>query len=490
MKVIEKIKGEGGFALVSVLLVLLVVFLLSATGMYISKSGYLSQLSQYRYYLAEKASNTGIAVASELVINGTCNDGSGILGSAVYNFQCRKYGSTYLLYSKGTIGNSRVVKVAAIFSYYSSYLGAGVFRKLDNLSLRGSSAIDACDPNCSVSALVTGNELSQSFSTSTICTNNNKGVVANGVDPYRYDPTLNSTDLTPYYFNATDRNDLLNKLSSMFNVKFSDGTPIGINQLDPKCDLSSYNLSCTASGLALSCTSSINATWSGSYYTVNLPNNQIVNCGAIELGQNGYVKFSGFSGGGVISANNVDIAGDVIPSTQLTIIAKNQLQDISNGYSLEDVNIFAKNITIDNRKILILGGILYSGGKGQGNFNINLNSNSEIGTQDNPTLIISDNNINISRNGNAAIYGLVFVNDANNNFSLAGSGTFDIYGSVVSNSRNNNSINITGNFEIHFDSNVLKNLTNKWSSLMRPISCSSSSSNMLIPLITTKMLVY
>ncbi len=192
----------------------------------------------------------------------------------------------------------------------------------------------------------------------------------------------------------------------------------------------------------------------------------------------------------MISANNVDIAGDVIPSTQLTIIAKNQLQDISNGYSLEDVNIFAKNITIDNRKILILGGILYSGGKGQGNFNINLNSNSEIGTQDNPTLIISDNNINISRNGNAAIYGLVFVNDANNNFSLAGSGTFDIYGSVVSNSRNNNSINITGNFEIHFDSNVLKNLTNKWSSLMRPISCSSSSSNMLIPLITTKMLVY
>ena len=495
MRVIEKVGGEKGFVLVSVLLFLLVVFLLGATGMYISKSGYLSQLSQYRFSLAEKASNMGIAVAYELASNGTCKDGSGSLGSVVYNYQCRQYGSTYFLYSKGIIGNSKVVKVVAMFySPGSSFVGAGVFRNLNNLSLGGSGSIEACDPSCIASALVTGNKLNQPIDSSTVCKNNNKGVVAGGIDPYRYDPNLYSTDLTPYYFQAKDRNDLLNKLSSMFNVKFSDGTPIGVNQLDnPKCDLSQYNLSCTATGQKITCSggSSVNATWSGSYYTVNLPNNVVVTCGAIELGQNGYVNFNGFSGGGVISANNVDIAGSITASPQFTIIVKNQLQDVSNGYTLQNVNIFAKNITIDDQNGLIYGGILYSGGKGTGNFNINLNSNSQIGSGDNPVLIISDNNINISRNGNADIYGLVFVNDANNNLSIGyGNGNFGIHGSVVSNSKNNNNINISGNFKIQLSSDVLKNLANKWGSLMKPFSCGGSSGGVLVPFVTTKMQVY
>ncbi|MGC8754428.1 MAG: hypothetical protein ACP5JZ_03420 [Thermosulfidibacteraceae bacterium] len=488
---------KDGFVLITVIVLLSALLVLGITGLYLSRTDYLAQLSYIKYAYAEKTSETALNdIVRQLLEGNSCsnvsvNSTSGLIS---YNSLCKEYGNTYLIWSKGVYGNARVVKVAFIFkSLASSFYGAAVVRYLNSVSMGGSSSIESCDLSCPTSALVTGNDIGRYISTSTTCKNNNKGVVANGASPYLYINELLNTDLTPYYFSAKDRDDLLTKLSLLYNVKFSDGTPVGVASLnDPRCDLSNYNLSCSAGGSTLSCKGSINvnATWSGGSYLVTL-GNSIVSCNALELGQNGRVTFSDFTGGGAISASNVNIAGSITPSGSLNIVARNSVSDVTGGYTLKNVNIFAQNISLDNQNFVISGGIIYSGGHGVGNLNIDVNGNTKMGTIDNPVLIVSDNNINISQNGNVDIYALVFATDRNNNLNVSGAGNYDVRGAIVSNSRLNNTINIGGNFGIIFDKTVLNNLAKEFPSLVKPVPCSSGVvTNPMLNVIMTKIQVY
>lgn len=97
----------------------------------------------------------------------------------------------------------------------------------------------------------------------------------------------------------------------------------------------------------------------------------------------------------------------------------------------------------------------------------------------------------ISRNGTAKIHGLIFATSNNRAFSIgSGNGTFEINGMVVVNSKGdnaNNSINISGNFEIWFNSEVIRNLSNKFEFVKPPL-CANVTAG--VPFIQTKTTTY
>jgi len=106
--------------------------------------------------------------------------------------------------------------------------------------------------------------------------------------------------------------------------------------------------------------------------------------------------------------------------------------------------------------------------------NITLGGNSNIGTQGNLALIISDNNINLQGNENNTINGLIFSTGSNNNFNLNISGNLIINGSIGSTSSSNNNINISGSSQISFNSGVIQNLANNFSGLVNPPQCGAT----------------
>jgi hypothetical protein len=136
--------------------------------------------------------------------------------------------------------------------------------------------------------------------------------------------------------------------------------------------------------------------------------------------------------------------------------------------------MFAKNYNIDANNLHINSSSIIASLGNNSNLNMTLKGNSNIGTQDNPALIISDNNINLQGNGSNEINGEIFSTGNNNNFNLNISGNYTINGSIGSASGNNNNINVSGNSQINFDSKVIQNLSNKFTGLIAPPQCGST----------------
>uniref|UniRef100_A0A7C4NRZ8 Uncharacterized protein n=1 Tax=Thermodesulfobacterium geofontis TaxID=1295609 RepID=A0A7C4NRZ8_9BACT len=489
---------ERGFALITVLIFFLVLLILGVGGAVITQMGYFSIGSEAKYVIAEKRANKALISVLE---SGICtgNQETGVKVIAI-----KDSGNNYcFVWSEGRYLGAKVIKTS-IFPLKASNWSAAMYRNLNNLSgIGGNSAIvgydspeNACtDPNsCIAPALITGNLLNPEGLVIACNTNPNNlgsGLIST-VTPYVNDETLLQTDLTSKLFNAENRNQLLQNLSENFQVEFENGIPKGL--VDPKKELNVN--SCTASGNTITCGEGGNAdifTWDPTK-KVYIYNKDGREYSRIDFGQNAQITFEDFSGGGFIAGNNISFSqkADVNPTSHLILVARNQITISENNIKISNTFMFSKNYNIDAQNLTIGNGIIYSGGAGVGNLNINVNSGTQLGTSANPILIISDNNINIGRNGNADIWGAIFVTDANNNFNVGyGNGNFKIHGVLISNSLNNNNINLSGNFEIRFNFKVLErlytNLNQLNLSLMHSPICGASKKKLFI---TTTMRVY
>ncbi len=454
-----------GFALMIVLVLFLILLILGIGAAFITQMGYFSISSEAKYQIAEKKSNRGLLTVLE---NGVCEN---IEESGLKVIAVKDSDNNYcFVWSEGRYLGAKVIKTS-IFPLKASNWAAATYRNLNNLSgIGGNAAIigydspeNSCtDPNsCIAPALITGNLINPENIVIACNTNPNNlgsGLIST-VTPYVHDPSLLDKDLTSKLFNAENRDQLLENLSDDFQVRFENGTPKGLVNSEINLNQSS----CEATGSVITCGSGGNAdkfTWDpdekaykynkdGRYYS------------KIDLGTNAQINFNDFSGGGYIAGNNIifNSKANVNPQQPLILVARNQITISQNNISIYGTFMFSKNYTIDSQNLTIGNGMIYSGGAGVGNLNINVNSGTQLGTNTKPILIISDNNLNIARNGNADIWGAIFVTEANNNFSVGyGNGNFKIHGVLISNSLNNNNINLSGNFEIRFNFKVLERL--------------------------------
>lgn len=497
-----------GFALATTLVIAVVVLVMGLAGMYVSEMGFRSLSAEQRWHLAEKAANAALMETARRIIDGTpCNSASGSMNfnNANVLVQTREAGGACFLWAQATLGNARVVKVSVITARSLALLGAANFLYLDpDSSLGGSGAIASCDDNCRTSALLTGNSLTRPPNEHVVeqCPNNPRRGTTALVDPYVPNAFPPGHDLTGEIFdNLRNRDQLLEKLSEQFHVQFQNGAPVGIsNRVLRVCTLSGLTTCSTTSNNNIRC-GNYDITWQGGAYDIRHNNNIIErNCGGVDLGNATLSLTSGLRSGGALVARNINLgSGEVTGegTNGLTLIARNLLEDGGNHLSVNSVNVFAQNILLNDQSIGWSGGVLYTGGgtatscsnpPSNGCFYIDLNSNSRLGSQTQPVLIVVDNNMTIRRNGNAEIYGLIFATSNSNEFVIgAGNGTFDINGMVVDNSPSNNRINFSGNFEIWFNSDVIRALSNTYTFVKPPL-CNPVTVG--IPFMQTKTTTY
>jgi hypothetical protein len=444
----------------------------------------------------------------------------------------------FIIHSTGTYQGAAVVKIASANTVSKTIpntnkgktvanMGAVMMTNITNIGGLGtgtSASLAACDSSCTAAAMILGSPLPQGQQVSTSqCKNNNNGVASNSDSPILIKDGSNGTEqLTPdkiysTYFNGVNsRNDLFNKFQNMYGIDFnSSNEPVGftssnsITITDQQSSLpangSSYDLCnfgqnanvgtvnasrdiiTTSSGWTiqgLNCQARPTFKWdsSKSKYigTINCYMNGIIPistttfyCNKIDFGQNAMLDISNFSGGGGLAAGTINI-GD-IKGSPLTLVGKNQINMKSDNIDINSpVYMFAKNYSIDANNLQINSSSIIASLGNNSNLNIKLEGNSNIGTQDNPALIISDNNINLQGNGNNEINGLIFSTGSNNNFNLNTSGNYTINGSIGSASGSNNNINMNGNSQINFNSSVIQNLSNNFSGLVNPPQCGAT----------------
>jgi hypothetical protein len=443
--------------------------------------------------------------------------------------------NTFIIHSTGTYQGATVVKMASANTVLKTIpntnvgrtvanMGAVMMMQITNISGLGTStsaSIAACDSSCTAAAMILGSNLPQGQQVAiSQCKNNNNGIASNSDSPILIKDGSNGTEqLTPdkiysTYFNGVNsRSDLFNKFQNMYGLAFnSNNEPDGFvssnsititdQQSSLPADGSSYDLcnfgqnanvgTATASGNTIATSSSWNIsglncqaqptfTWDGSKYvgTLNCYQNGVpvstttFYCNKIDFGQNAPLNISDFSGGGGLAAGSINM-GD-INGSPLTLVGKNQINMTSNGIDINSpVYMFAKDYNIDANNLQINSSSIIASLGNSSNLNMTLKGNSNIGTQNNPALIISDNNINIQGNGSNVIDGLIFSTGSNNNFNLNISGNYTINGSIASASGSNNNINMSGNSQINFNSSVIQNLSNKFNGLVNPPQCGAT----------------
>jgi hypothetical protein len=394
---------------------------------------------------------------------------------------------------------------------------------ISGLGTNTNASISACDNSCTAAAIILGSQLPQGqVITESGCKNSN-GIASNSGSSILIKDGSNGTEpLTPdkiystYFNGVNNRDDLYNKFRNMYGVDFNSfGQPAGFNSTDSitiidqlssfPADGSSYDVcnlgynanigTANASGNTITtsdgwniwwvnCQAKPTFVWDGSKYigTLNCYKNGIpaikpitFYCNKIDFGWNATLNISNFTGGGGLAAGMININSGTINGSPLTLVGKNQLTMADNITISSPVYMFALNYTIDANNLHINSpSIIASLAKGISNLNIMIRGNSNIGTQDNPTLIISDNNINLKGDENSVVNGLVFATDVNNNFNLATDGNYTINGSISSASANNNNINMHGNSKVNFDSKVIQNLSNNFSGLINSPQCGST----------------
>jgi hypothetical protein len=440
--------------------------------------------------------------------------------------------NTFIIHSTGTYQGATVVKIASVNSVLKTIqntnigktvanMAAVMMIKATNISGLGTStsaSIAACDSSCPAAAMILGNPLPQGQQVTTSqCKNNNNGVASNSDSTILIKDGSNGTEqLTPdgiystYFNGVNNRNNLFNKFQNVYGIAFnSSNEPVGFNssnsiiitdqQSSLPADGSSYDLcnfgqnanvgTVNASGntittssswgiSGLNCQAQPTFTWDGSRYVGTLNcgvNTRTFYCNKIDFGQNATLNISdNFSGGGRLAANSINIEGN-ISGSPLTLVGKNQISMTSNNIDINSpVYMFAKNYNIDTNNLHINSSSIIASLGNSSNLDMTLKGNSNIGTQSNPALIISDNNINLQGNGSNEINGLIFSTANNNNFSLGISGNYTINGSVGSASGSNNNINMSGNSQINFNSKVIQNLSNNFSGLVNPPLCGAT----------------
>ncbi len=180
--------------------------------------------------------------------------------------------------------------------------------------------------------------------------------------------------------------------------------------------------------------------------------------------------------------SNVTISGGGMNSN--TVVTKGTFSMNGLNANITDTNIFANAVSLTQTNKDIEGGILYS----KTTTSTTGNGNGQVGTSDNPTLLLSGGNLNLGHSGTTNFNGMLFSNGAIN---YTASGNFNASGAIIGNSTSANNINTTGNQSISFSPTILTSLTNRLGAVMKPYSCSGSASVNRAPYISaTKITAY
>lgn len=467
-------KRERGFALGMALVLGLAILIMGLAGAFMSEMGFRSLSAEARWHVVEKAANHGLMKTIEYLRSHQvqCGDKRNYSdydpsGKIKVEAQTKRGGDMCFIISKAELYEARIVKTAVV-PISGDILGALTFRVPQNINLGGSGAIVNCDDKCPGPAILLGSNVTSEISNQTLnqtCPKNPKGALS-FTEPIKIDRTINPDEgdfLTSKVFNANNRSELLTLLENSFNIEFNNGTPLGLKN-ENTC-ITNQSGNCTAENNRIKC-GNTEYIWENNRYRVG---NQT--CINLDLRNADLTFMQNFSGRGSVAAKNVTIKTNL---NDITIVSNEEVKLERNNLELTNVNIFSKKIYIDENNLKWYGGIIYSGGAGVGYLTIDLNSNSKLGTETNPVLIISDNELNVQRNGNAEIYGLIFATDAVKKVNIGpGNGNFKLYGSIVSNAKENSNLNITGNFEIHFNKQVLDILARNYPWLLRAFSCNT-----------------
>lgn len=535
-----KKKDERGFALIMAIILSLSIGILGATAIYVSELGSTSAKAEYRYHIAEKNANYAMMSAVEDIVQEgtTCgfeksyptDKGSSTVKTMLSSGYC-------FIWSEGSVGQARVVKVGIITSGGPSQYGAVTLRGTQtstSCTIGGSGSLVSCDETCRTPALVTGNVLqnpSKWESIVTTCPNNPKGLTAlvdpyyeNAFYPYDYTGSEVISKISGMVFDGfSNRADLLNALEGTgacgFGVKLDDddpgegntGAPLGFMGTETTLNLSSGPDDCNLGNNCYHdvCKISINpttttATASGATVSVGGENfvwqknsspqvwrwtksGKTTDCLKLDITSSDSSKnskliinsFNSDSEGGKIAADTIEFNGN---AQGVTLVARQNVKISGNHITVTNVNLFTKSYTINANNSAFTGGIIYSGGSSS---TINVVSNTKIGSETNPTLFISDGGLSLGHAGTPDIYGLIYITE-NGSTNLSGSGNFKVYGAIISNSLNN-SCSLTGNYEVKFDKQVIDGLRNKFGCIKTP-SCASQS--IRYPLTTTKTITY
>ncbi len=488
-------KKRKGFAIVQALVFCLVFIILGTVIAYITQLGFFSVSAETNYQIAERNAHKGLLSAISEIYNSTpLSNGSKSYfftrGEAQVKFISDENNNNYFIWSKGTYKSANVVRIAVV--HLSSLPWAPFIAR--NLNSYTSGEIISCNATFKTPALITGNNATLN-STFTVGNCSSTANVRAFVDqPYQIIPKLLNSPayLTNIVFkNANNRNDIFNILSQKYGVSFNNGTPTGIigKKVWQPTDIKNcviYNNS------TITCTytngTNVNVSYNSTTGNFTIGSKEY---DAIDIG-NGNLTVKSFNNTGVvakIAAENIDFtgAGEV---SNIILVAREKIS-IYNSMgglytTIKDSYLFSKNYEIHDCHLVYEGGILYSSGQG----NLWLRADSSIGTPDNPTLIIADNQLNIDGRCHTSINGLVYITEGNPNFGLSmdTKGKFELNGAIISNS--------VANFlsmgccccggSIVFQPQILKILSNKLGFIKPPM---SSSKNLSLSLITTEMKV-
>ena len=476
-----------GFALVSVLVLSTVLLIMGMGGMYMTEMGFRSLSAEQRWHRLEKAANAGIMqVANEIASSEQCNINRNLsFNGATVEVRTVSAGSGCFIWSRATLGNSRVVKTATlVFGPTSFNVGVLAARNLVTLNLNNQSYILSCDDTCQMPAAVTGNELTNLPPRNQVngCPENPTGLTST-VIPYLYNSKF-AEDLTNLLFRENNRYGLFNRLSRIYNIYFDHVGAIQINSSSNTyrnnwCIVSSPGGNCrTISNDTISC-NNVDVKWENGVYRIIRCNN----CGTSSRCNNSanlYLNTGStaplniqhsFVGNGSIGVNGIiNITSTVTTLQNITFITQrpgyysgSSINITANGATFNNVSIIASdafNINLTNTTWN--GGILFDG---TGDANIAMN-NSNLGTRNNPVLIFNDWNLSIRNSTNSQINGLMYnsayyYSRATTIIDLSSTGgSLDINGMIVMNTTGNNAVNSgsSGRLRIKFDKEVMSNL--------------------------------
>ncbi|MEM5855025.1 MAG: hypothetical protein QW472_01735 [Candidatus Aenigmatarchaeota archaeon] len=493
---IKKTRRKG-FVICIVLLLSLVLVLIASAGVILSGTSLTNLGLEFKKQKAEKGANYALMDVLYKIYNGEISCSNVTETSITYNIdevnvEVRgvKGGETCFLWVKAKFKNAQTVKTAIVAESIAE-IAPLMSRRFDNFNLDGSSAIISCEKFCKTSGVLTGyldkSQIPPAYEVIDCPTRTGRGVYAT-LSPVVYiNDKYQNEDFTKTIFNADNREELLDKLSEIFRVKLTNGSPDGIiGEYDEVvnnnyvkggnfdvCGIkftSRRSIQCTAKANTIMCTGyNVVIKWdtSSNKYIIN----DIAYCSALDFEENVTINLVNFSGGGIIASGDFVIAGDVGNERNLTLIARNRITDNKNNSFLKNVYIFSQNVYIDDNRIFWDGGLIYTGGKGSSVLDIQ--SRSQIGTPENPVLIISDNELKIDSEGGATIYGVVFATKAAQKTEIILIGS-KIQGAIISNSLSN-TFYTSGKSLLYFDFGVIKNLSEREQILKTP-SCNNGRS--------------
>ncbi len=500
-----------GFVMVSALILSLLLLALGGAAIFMANTSTLMTVSEIEYEKAKRASDYGLKLGIESAItNMRCdftiaqtNTPVPNMGGATYSFWAisDREGNSCLIVSEGRFGNARVRK-SAIIQYPGSSLGTFTLRNGGTFTLSGNAIIQSCDPRCIGPAILTGGNISGTYTVGTC--GSSSGILSYTGVPIQYRPLGN---LIPRVFNTNNWSgvvslieQILNSQNPNFRIDLRNWTVS--TSFTPTCNSGSfYASSCTftqnlCQGYKKGKTECIiySQSYMECYCKVNSKNKPANSC--TSLGNNNWkcnLKRVCINGCSVVYTS-WELKTNATLSN-MTLISPKEIEVGSGTYT--NVNFIAQGeaevegINGGSANVYISGGMFF--GK---EAEVEKAGSGIIGTPNNPVMFIAGpgkspepkklggGEVEINSTGNLVFNGLIFTGQE---LGVKISGNSQINGVIVhnciakdpitgktQNCQKKAKIDISGNARITFNSSIISRLNQMYPSLVKPPSCGGS----------------